>query len=171
MLTLFLPVRGGRLKRKSVKREAKRAEQNRLVFTFFNEIGILAQLSRARFERQLPDGVSVPHFSVLNHLVRLGDGKSPLALAKAFQVSKANMTNTLAGLERRNLIAYQPHPSDGRSKLVHLTKAGRTFRDRAIDLMQPEIAQVVSRFDVDKLAKILPVLQSLREVMDRYRDE
>lgn len=35
------------------------------VFAFFNEVGIIQQLSRALFEARLPDGLTVPHFSVL----------------------------------------------------------------------------------------------------------
>jgi hypothetical protein len=47
-----------------------------LYFRLFNEIGILEQLSRARFEARLPKGVTVPHFSVLNHLM-LARARSP----------------------------------------------------------------------------------------------
>lgn len=50
---------------KSVESEAA------LFFAFFTEVGILAQLSRALLESRLPDGVSVAHYSVLNHLVRV----------------------------------------------------------------------------------------------------
>jgi len=51
------------------------------LFTFLNEIGILAQLSRALFEARLPLGFTVPQFSVLNNLVRVRDGRSPGELA------------------------------------------------------------------------------------------
>ncbi|MFT5283071.1 MAG: hypothetical protein ACI94Z_001906, partial [Yoonia sp.] len=34
-------------------------------------------------------------FKVLNHLVRLGDGITPAEFAKAFNVTKAAMTNTI----------------------------------------------------------------------------
>ena len=54
------------------------------LFAFFNEVGILAQLSRAVFEARLPEGFSVPQFSVLNHLERVRDGQTPLALAQAY---------------------------------------------------------------------------------------
>ena len=53
-------------------------------FALFNEIGIIAQLSRALFEARLPEGIHLPQFAVINHMVRLGDGKTPLALARAF---------------------------------------------------------------------------------------
>ena len=37
-----------------------------LVFTFFNEINIIAQLSSNAFDRALPIGLSQSQFSVLN---------------------------------------------------------------------------------------------------------
>jgi DNA-binding MarR family transcriptional regulator len=101
--------------------ESGAAADTSLYFELFNEIGILAQLSRALFEARLPKGLTVPHFSVLNHLVRLGDGKTPLALARAFQVPKTTRTHTLSGLEARGLVDLAPNPRDGRSKRVRLT--------------------------------------------------
>jgi hypothetical protein len=41
-----------------------------LAFRVFNEIGIIEQLSRNLFERVLPDGLTLPQFTVLNHFVR-----------------------------------------------------------------------------------------------------
>ena len=55
---------------------------------FFLEVGILAQLSRARLSLRLPPGISVSQFSVLNHLVRVRDGGTPLELARAFRFRK-----------------------------------------------------------------------------------
>ncbi|MFM7336534.1 MAG: MarR family winged helix-turn-helix transcriptional regulator, partial [Tabrizicola sp.] len=98
------------------------------LFAFFNEVGILAQLSRALFEARLPDGFNLPQFVVLNHLVRVKDGQTPLALARAFQVPKTSMTHSLAVLERHGLIEMRPNARDGRSKCVFLTEAGRAFR-------------------------------------------
>ena len=45
------------------------------LFAFFNEVGILQQLGRAILEARLPPGFNQPQFSVLNHLVRVRDGK------------------------------------------------------------------------------------------------
>jgi DNA-binding MarR family transcriptional regulator len=142
-----------------------------LVFGVLNEIGIISQLSRALFEQVLPDGITVPHFSVLNHLVRVGDGVSPLKIATAFQVPKASLTNTLKGLEQRGFIVMQPNPRDGRGKLVYLSESGRSFRDEAIQLLAPHIENLSRQFEFHKLKPVIPVLQELRECMDRYRDE
>jgi hypothetical protein len=81
-----------------------------VLFSFFNEVGIIGQLAGSLFERRLPDGFLVSHFGVVNNLVRLGDGKTPLDLARAFQVPKTTMTHTLAGLEKAGFIRFAPNP-------------------------------------------------------------
>jgi len=141
-----------------------------VLFQFFNEIGIIHQLSRAAFEARLPDGFLVPHFSVLNHLVRVGEGTTPLRLAKAFQVPKTSMTHTLSGLEWGGLIEMRPNPKDGRSKCVYLTDAGRRFREDAIVALGPDMADLAGSIDPDRIAAILPLLREVREFMDQARD-
>ena len=63
-----------------------------LYFVFFNEIGIIEQLIRNLLEKKLPKGFLISHFSVLNHLIRVKDGQTPLVIARAFQVPKTTMT-------------------------------------------------------------------------------
>jgi DNA-binding MarR family transcriptional regulator len=145
-------------------------ETRLLYFSFFNEIGIIHQLSRALFEARLPRGVTVPHFSVLNHLIRVGDGPTPLKLANAFQVPKTTMTHTLSGLVERGWIEMRPNPKDGRSKRVFLTDAGRTFRDEAIALLDPDIAWLGEAVSSDSVADIVPRLAEIRKILDARRD-
>ena len=139
------------------------------VFAFFNEVGIIQQLSRALFEARLPDGLTVPHFSVLNHLIRVQDGRTPLELARAFQTPKASLTNTLAGLEKRGLIEMRPHPTDGRSKQVWITEAGWTFRDDAIGALVPDILAMSDELDFRLLAELTPKLAEIRRILDENR--
>ena len=141
------------------------------LFSFFNEIGIIAQLSRAAMEARLPKGLTLPHFSVINHLIRVKDGQTPLALAKAFQVPKTTMTHTLSGLLDHGLVDMRPNPKDGRSKTVWLTEAGRQFRETAIRSMDPDMSAIKSAIPEEKIAEILPLLAEIRSFMDAYRDE
>ncbi len=119
---------------------------------------------------RLPEGLHVSHFSVLNHLTRLGDGKTPLKLASAFQVTKGTMTHTLAALSERGFIRLAPHATDGRSKLVYLTDEGRAFHRRAIDSLGPVFAMLEDKIDFAALIEILPLLQEVRAVLDENRD-
>jgi DNA-binding MarR family transcriptional regulator len=141
-----------------------------VLFAFFNEVAIIGQLAGSLFERRLPDGFLVSHFAVLNHLARLGDGKTPLALARAFQVPKTTMTHTLAGLDKAGLIRFVPNPKDGRSKCVMLTEAGRTFRDAAIARLAPDLEAIARDLPPARIAAALPLLAEMRSWLDSERD-
>jgi DNA-binding MarR family transcriptional regulator len=139
-------------------------------FAFFTEVGILAQLSRALFEARLPHGFTVSQFTVLNHLIRVKDGRTPLELARAFQVPKTSMTHSLAVLERHGLIEMRPNARDGRSKRVWITETGCAFRQEAIAGIAPDMTALARAFPVDRLAAVLPSLAELRQIMDTQRD-
>lgn len=140
-------------------------------FRLFNEIGIIQQLSRTIFEARLPTGFVLAQFSVLNHLVRVGDGRTPLAIARAFQVPKTSMTHSLAVLERAQLIEIRKNPKDGRSKLVHITDAGRKFRQDAIASLAPDLKRIAAAVPPQQVARLLPELEALRKFLDRDREE
>ncbi len=139
-------------------------------FRLFNEIGIIEQLSRTIFQARLSHGMLVSHFAVLNHLIRVEDGRTPLALARAFQVPKTTMTHTLAGLDAAGFIRMKPNVADGRSKRVWITPAGRRFRNSSIAALAPDLDDLAQEFAADRVAKILPELEALRKIMDRRRD-
>jgi DNA-binding MarR family transcriptional regulator len=143
---------------------------NAALFEVFNEIGIIEQLSRALLEARLPDGLIAPHFTVLNHLVRLGDGRAPIDMARAFQVPKTTLTHTLKGLEAQNLIEMRPNPEDARSKLVYLTPEGRRLRDQTIEALGPDFRRLADGFDLSRLSDVLPVLRDLRLFLDQDKN-
>lgn len=141
------------------------------LFEVFNEIGIIEQLSRARLEARLPDGMIAPHFSVLNHLIRVGDGPTPMQLARAFQVPKTSMTHTLKMLEKRAAIETRSNPNDGRSKQVWLTAKGRDIRDQAIQALAQDFSELAQGIDIEALKAIQPALTSLRKHLDTNRGQ
>ena len=141
-----------------------------ITFAFFNEVGILEQLSRSVLEEHLPDGLIAPHFTVLNHLVRVGEGRTPLQMARAFQVPKTSLTHTLSGLESRGLIEMRRNPDDGRSKLVYLTDAGRTLRQETIDALVPVFSGLLDPRATDRMRAALPTLTKIRQILDAARD-
>ena len=139
-------------------------------FRLFNEIGIIEQLSRAAFEARLPHGLIAPQFSVLNHLVRVSDGRTPLEIARAFQVPKTTMTHTLSGLVRLGFVEMRPNPEDGRSKRVWLTEAGRRAREESIEAMAPDFARLAGQFPLDAVERLIPALTELRQILDADRE-
>ncbi len=140
-----------------------------LIFAFMNEIGIISQLSTALFARTLPDGIHPSHFSVLNHLTRMGDGKTPVRIASAMQVTKATMTHTLKVLEDRGLIKVAPNPEDARGKVVFLTEAGRAFRNTAIEQLMARFAPLATEEHIEMMQRLLPELAAFRKYLDDNR--
>ena len=141
-----------------------------LYFELFNEIAIIEQLSRTIFEARLPKGLMVSHFSILNHLIRVADGRTPLELARAFQQPKTTMTHTLSGLEKHGFIRMEPNPKDKRSKLVFITETGRAFREDAIGLLAPDVAHIAKLVPHEHVSALLPGLRELRQELDGMRD-
>lgn len=146
-------------------------ETRGLYFSFFNEIGIIGQLSRAMMEARMPTGLLLTHFSVLNHLMRVGDGRTPLSIARAFQVPKTSMTHTLSGLESHGFVEMRPNPKDRRSKCVWLTNSGRRFRDETIENLEPDLVAFQTAFPPAVIEALVPRLTEIRQMMDAYRDE
>lgn len=141
-----------------------------LFFGVFIEIGIIDQLARTLLEARLPKGLITPHFSVLNHLVRVADGRTLVEMARAFQLPNTSVTHTVAVLHKRGLVDVRPNPNDRRSKCVWLTDAGRALRHDTIAAMTPDIAGLAAGVDTRKLLDILPVLGELRAFMDHQRN-
>ncbi len=143
--------------------------QDAPLFRFFNEVGIIEQLARAKFESVLPDGLKISQFSVLNHLVRLGGDWSPARLANAFQVTRGAMTNTLQRLESRGLVNVASDPGDGRGKLVSLTASGREMRDHCIRNTRPFLENLEAEFGQKCFINALPLLEEVRKYLDQNR--
>lgn len=140
-------------------------------FALFNEIGIIGQLSRALMEAELPDGLLSSHFGVLNHLIRVKDGQTPLTLATAFQVPKTTMTHTLTGLEKHGLIEMRPNPRDGRSKCVWITEDGIAMRNQTIMQLGAQFQDLAAAFPTEKIGDLVPRLAEIRKFMDAARNE
>ena len=139
------------------------------VFGFFTEIGIINQLSTAMLAKSLPDGVHPSHFSILNHLVRMGDGKPPVRIASAMQVTKNTMTHSLKVLQDRGYITVAPDPEDGRGKLVYLTEAGRAFREQAILNVSEVFGHVIGANQLEIMHRIGGDLKEMRRQLDENR--
>lgn len=151
------------------KHSGERTQQKAL-FEFFRELAIIQQLATSAFNQCMPDGLHISHFSAISHLKHMDKGETPIQIANALQVTKATMTHTLNVLQKRGFIEIIANPDDGRSKLVHLTKAGARFQQKAIDTLAPTFSFIGRECDVAELSATLPVLQRLREILDQNRN-
>lgn len=139
---------------------------NPLAVTLFSEILTNEQLIRNKLGRVMPKGMEISHFSVLNHLARIGGERSPAQLAKSFHVTRGAMTNTLGKLEWAGYVHIRPDWDDARRKMVTISPAGRQARDAAISAITPMITELVEELGEDKVRATLPVLRELRMKME-----
>lgn len=137
-----------------------------LAVSFFSEILMADQLARNRISRALPRGMEISHFSVLNHLARLNEERTPAQLAAAFHVTRGAMTNTLNRLDWAGHVHIRPDWDDARRKLVSISPAGRAARDAAVQAVAPVLAAAVADIDEDRLRAALPVLRALRQKLE-----
>ncbi|ARC87226.1 MarR family transcriptional regulator [Rhodovulum sp. MB263] len=137
-----------------------------LVVTLFSEIFMADQLARNRISKALPKGMEISHFSVLNHLARLNEERSPAQLAAAFHVTRGAMTNTLGRLEWAGHVHIRPDWDDARRKMVSISPSGRAAREAAIQAVAPVLAEAVADIGEDRLKAALTVLRMLRQKLE-----
>ena len=133
-----------------------------LAVTLFGELFMADQLARNLVSKALPKGMELSHFSVLNHLARLNEERTPAQLARAFHVTRGAMTNTLTKLEWAGHVHIRPDWDDARQKFVAISPAGRAARDAAVAAVIPMIADVVQSLGPDKVRAVLPILREMR---------
>lgn len=135
---------------------------DQLAIALFSEIFMADQLVRARLAKALPKGMELSHFSVLQHLARSGDERTPAQLAKAFHVTRGAMTNTLSKLEWAGYIHIRPDWEDARRKFVAISPSGVKARDAALAVIEPILSEAVRNIGPDKVRAALPVMRALR---------
>ncbi|MFA5537584.1 MAG: MarR family transcriptional regulator [Gemmobacter sp.] len=133
-----------------------------IAVALFGELFMADQLARNRITRALPKGMELSHFSVLNHLARIGEERTPAQLARAFHLTRGAMTNTLAKLEWAGHVHIRPDWDDARRKFVSISPAGRAARDAAVQSVTPLIGEVVTQLGAHRVRSVIPVLRELR---------
>lgn len=95
-------------------------------------------------------------------LLRLTDGPMTLrAIARAAEVDPPAATVAVDTLEARGLVHRTANPDDNRSKLVHLTDAGRDAAQRAQAILG-EPPSALSELDPDDLTALEEILARLQ---------
>lgn len=133
-----------------------------LAVVLFSEMFMADQLARNRLSKALPRGMELSHFSVLNHLARINEERTPAQLARTFHVTRGAMTNTLGKLEWAGHVHIRPDWDDARRKFVSISPSGRAARDAAIAAISPVLAEVVKDIGADKVRAALPVIREMR---------
>jgi len=138
-----------------------------LAVSLFAELFMADQLARARIVKRLPKGMELSHFSVLNHLSRTTEERSPAQLAKVFHVTRGAMTNTLHKLEAAGHVHIRPDWDDARRKFIAISPAGLRARNEAIRAISPVISGLADKLGVERIRAVLPLLRDLRSELER----
>jgi DNA-binding MarR family transcriptional regulator len=99
-------------------------------------------------------------FSVLS-LVAHNPGITSRQLCTTLGILPPNLVGLVNGLEKRELVARQPHPRDGRAMALHLTAAGeKLVRDAEKTAAELE-AGVAARLTPAELKTLIQLLQKI----------
>jgi DNA-binding MarR family transcriptional regulator len=121
------------------------------------------QILLARVDATLrPLGLTFARFEVLMLLDFSRTGQLPLSkIGQRLQVHPASVTNAIDRLERDGLVERRAHPTDGRTTLAVITRAGRRLVRRAAEQLNADVfAEVgLEGRDIDAVVDALTVLR------------
>jgi len=146
-----------------------RAPQDRPDIQVFAEIAAIDQLATTRIERALPAGLTKAQFMVLDRLARRGGGETPAELARAFQLTKGALTNSLSRLAAAGLISVAGDKDDGRKKRATVTEAGVAAHREALIALRPITESARQAFPEREFAQALSFLQAIKGWLEQNR--
>jgi DNA-binding MarR family transcriptional regulator len=91
------------------------------------------QITRLYDSHLEPTGLRITQFLTLAALKEAGSA-AVNALAERLDIERTAMGKMVGFLEKDGLVTIKPSPTDGRSRLVELTKEGRRLHDKAAPL-------------------------------------
>lgn len=129
-------------------------------------IGLL--IRRLRTETN-PGGLTMSQTAALARLERAGP-MTTADLARAEAVKPQSMGATLAELERENLIARQPHPTDGRQVLFALTPEGVEARRKRSAAKQQWLLAALTRLDPQEQEMLRSAVSLIKRLAEGEAD-
>ena len=137
------------------------------LITLLSEVGAIEQIARAKLDSALTDNLNISNFALLNHFSRRQEEKTPLQLAKTFNVTKGAMTNTLNKLEKLGYLHIRPDWEDARKKLVSISQSGIDARNNAMNLIKPLLNKIISNAININERELLIELRKFREKVEK----
>lgn len=104
-----------------------------------------------------PLGLTTGVFPVMVHLWEQ-DGVTQKELVHQVGIEQATMANTLARMERDNLITRQTDPKDGRLRQIWLTAYGRALRGPALEIAMERNRSVLAGLSCHEQQQIVDLV-------------
>lgn len=117
-------------------------------------------LARRFDEAFRPLGLTNGQFSLMMAL----SGPEPLPMGRVaalLAMDRTTLTAALRPLERRGLVEVRPHPTDRRSRVLTLTRAGHALLARAVPIWRDthrEVESVLAQGEADRVRAALASL-------------
>lgn len=148
-----------------------RTQSANALFELFNSCGDVHATLTRRAENILPSDLTMPQFAILddlrkNFLLENADFLTPIALAKSQKITKGAVTNLLNQLNKKNMIQFNKHPKDGRSKLVSLSDEGAKAHRHSMVALSQLTSEILQQFSADELSVALPILSKFKKWLD-----
>jgi DNA-binding MarR family transcriptional regulator len=154
--------------RASTEADAARLElANRLFFRLYQCANMLHKTGSRAVEGE---GLTTQQWAVLGALSRerAADGIALGELARYLMVSRQNLAGLVARMASAGHVSVEPHGSDGRSRIVRMTGAGRrVWEVRARPKIRRYYDEALADFSLDDIAHALHYLLKLLENMQR----
>ena len=113
------------------------------VATLMHAVGLLARRVRAAVASH---DLSLSQTMVMARIAK--DGPAAASdLARAEGIKPQSMGTILSELEKLGLIAREPHPTDGRQKVINLTAKGLALRKASSDEKRTWLSQAIAQLE------------------------
>lgn len=114
-------------------------------------------------------GTTLARFDVLAEIARPPSGPTMSELSQRLMVTKGNINFVIGRLENEQLVARRRDPEDARMLRVHLTAKGRRLIAAMIPAHNAMLAELLRKFDRDRLEQLDKLLGELRAALREVR--
>lgn len=147
--------------------ETRAALANRLFFRLYQCANMLHKTGSRAIEAE---GMTTQQWAVLGALSRpqAGGAMKLGELARYLMVSRQNLAGVVGRLERDGRVESAPDPTDGRSRLIRMTPAGRqVWQRKALPKIHAYYAQALQGFSSNDMVHTVHYLLKMLENMKR----
>ncbi|PKM71858.1 MAG: MarR family transcriptional regulator [Firmicutes bacterium HGW-Firmicutes-16] len=114
-------------------------------------------------KRELP--IRSSEMGMLIYLCKSDRDKTPMGVARFFNVSKAMATNMVTSLYKKDYIEKTPSPSDGRSLLLNPTEKAKTLVDSTYDEYFKTMAVLKEQMGEEDFKDFLSLLKKANSIL------
>jgi DNA-binding MarR family transcriptional regulator len=115
--------------------------------------------------------LSASAFQTLAILDGAGEPLPGHVIAERLLISSASTTSLVDTLERRGLVERQPHLTDRRKVLIHLTPTGQQIVDQQLPALHAVIAQAISTLSEPDRQHLLASLTTIRARVSQVAEQ